>query len=146
MPGTGDSTALGEISFAELAGERLILCSESNVTRQLIDMTAKYSSVHLNVTYEIDSAVLALRMVETGLGTTIQPYLAVRRYMKAGRATVRVIARPSITRRLHLIRSRHRQLNAHELEVCKALKDHLSSQFAKESPLLELDMRAETGL
>jgi LysR family transcriptional regulator, nitrogen assimilation regulatory protein len=142
LPGTGNPAPLREMRFADLAAQRLILCSQSNVTRQLIDMTAKYSSVHLNVAYEIDSAVLALQMVESGLGVTIQPYLAVRGYIKTGRATIRPIAGPSVTRRLHLIRSRHRELNPYEAEVCQALKDHLSRQFAQEAPLLELDMTA----
>jgi LysR family transcriptional regulator, nitrogen assimilation regulatory protein len=144
LPKTEETNCGSEIRFADLSAEPLILCSHSNVTRQLIDMTAKYSSVSLNIAYEIDSSVLALQMVEAGLGTTIQPYLALRGYMKTGRANVRPIAGPSITRRLHLIRSRNRQLNLHEIEVIKALKDHLALQFANE-PLIELELAAESA-
>jgi LysR family transcriptional regulator, nitrogen assimilation regulatory protein len=144
MPGPADSRGLEEIRFADVTREPLILFSNENVSRQLIEMTAKYCSLQLNIAYEIDSADLTLKLVEANFGSTIQPYLAVRKYMASGRATVRLIVGPSITRRLHLLRSRHRPLTTDEMHVSDAIKSHLSRLFASHNPLLELDFLSPT--
>jgi LysR family transcriptional regulator, nitrogen assimilation regulatory protein len=141
LPEPADPGGSAEISFADLTRAPLILFSNENVTRQLIEMTAKYCSLQVEVAHEIDSADLALELVEAGFGATIQPYLAVRKYMTSGKAAVRLIVGPSITRRLHLLRSRHRPLSSDEVEVGKAIKLQLSRQFPGSNPLLELDFQ-----
>ncbi len=140
LPRTADTSILPDISFAQVAAEPLILYSQDNVTRQLIDMTAEYASVKLNLIHEIDSPLLALDLAETGIGVTIQPYLAVRGYLRSKRVSIRPISGPSITRRLHLIRSRHRPLNAYEQEVLNVLREHLPKQLASERPLIEFEV------
>lgn len=136
---------LGEVRFIELGQRPLVLQSPAYVNRQIIDMTAKYCSVELNVAYEIDSIDLTLDMVEADLGWSIQPYLTVRRLMEAGRLAVGLIVAPDITRRLHLVHSRQRPLTLPQLQVGDAIKRHLSRHFAngKDSPLIELEFDAE---
>jgi LysR family nitrogen assimilation transcriptional regulator len=146
MPARGGPQRLGETRFIDLAQEPLILHSSAYVNRQIIDMTAKYCSVRLNVAYEIDSIDLTLNMVEANLGCSIQPYLTVRRLMDMGRLSVGLIVGPDITRRLHLMHSCQRALTTHELQVCNAIRRHLSNQFAegKHSPLVELEFAFES--
>lgn len=142
----GSSSDIGQIRFADLAQEPLALYSPSNQSRQLLDMTAKYCDVNLNIAFEVDSPDLALRLVEAGKGSTIQPYLAVRHYLESGRADIRLIVGPGITRRLHLIRSKNRPLAHHEAELCKAIKTHLANGLAtdKHESMLELDFAVDT--
>jgi LysR family transcriptional regulator, nitrogen assimilation regulatory protein len=143
LPPQHHAPGFGEIRFSELAQEPLILYGAGNVSRQLIDMTAKYCSVQLKVAYEIDSPELSLRLVESGVASTIQPFLAVRRHIDSDRMAVRLIVQPGITRRLHLISSHHRPLTDAEREVSAAIKSHLARQFTKDHPLIELDSAIE---
>jgi LysR family nitrogen assimilation transcriptional regulator len=128
---------LGEVRFIELGQRPLVLQSPAYVNRQIIDMTAKYCSVELNVAYEIDSIDLTLDLVEANLGWSIQPYLTVRRLMEAGRLAVGLIVAPDITRQL--------PLTLPQLQTGNAIKRHLSRHFAngKHSPLIELEFAPE---
>jgi LysR family transcriptional regulator, nitrogen assimilation regulatory protein len=146
MPAHQGPQRLGEIQFIALARERLILHSSAYVNRQIIDTTAKYCSVKLNVAYEVESIDLTLNMVEANLGWSIQPYLTVRRLMDMGRLAVGLIVAPHITGRLHLMHSLQRPLAPYEVKVCEAIKKHLHDQFAngQHSPLIELEFTAES--
>jgi LysR family transcriptional regulator, nitrogen assimilation regulatory protein len=139
LPGRPSLPELGKIPFTELAQQPLILFGPTNISRQLIDMTAKYCSVKLKIAYEIDSADLALRLVEANQGATIQPYTSMRSYLRMGRSDVRLIVAPSITRRLHLIRSSRRPMTLHETQVYDAIKQLLLKELAAESPRIDLD-------
>ena len=143
LPPQRHAPGFNEIRFTDLAHEPLILYSAGNVSRQLIEMTAKYCSVQLNVAYEIDSPELSLRLVAAGVASTIQPFLAVRRHIEEGQMPVRLIIQPGITRRLHLISAHHRPLTTAEREVSLAIKTHLARLFTKNHPLIELDSAME---
>jgi len=65
---------LDAVPLAELAGERLILQTESTYTRQLFDAGHRQLGLPLPVPFvESDSSPCALRMVEAGAGIAIQP-------------------------------------------------------------------------
>ncbi len=139
VPRTDDRAPFSEIRLTELADYPLILPSATNVSRQLIELTAKYASLSLDVRFEIDSPWLSIKMVIAGMGATIQPYLAARRHIDHSDLDVRVIMAPGITRRLHIIRPAQRSMPPKVAMFRTVIREMVLRLADSDSRLVELE-------
>lgn len=71
------------VALAELAGVPLILPSASHGLRHALDAAFTRIGVQPNVAAEIDSLATLMEAVDAGLGATIQPWAATRRFADA---------------------------------------------------------------
>ena len=79
----------------------------------LVEQAAEQRDIEIRVSCEVDSVATVRELVEAGVGATILPIGAVLDAVRAGRLQAVRIARPRISRTLHLAWSnRSAQTNA----------------------------------
>lgn len=102
-----------KIALAKLRNRPLILPSKPHGTRMLVEQAAEQRDIEIRVSCEVDSVATVRELVEAGVGATILPIGAVLDALRAGRLQAVRIARPRISRTLHLAWSnRSAQTNA----------------------------------
>lgn len=102
-----------KIALAKLRNRPLILPSKPHGTRMLVEQAAEQRDIEIRVSCEVDSVATVRELVEAGVGATILPIGAVLDAVRAGRLQAVRIARPRISRTLHLAWSnRSAQTNA----------------------------------
>lgn len=107
-----------KFAFAKLRNRPLILPSRPHGTRMLVERAAEERGIVIEVSCEVDSVSTVRELVEAGIGATILPLGAVQDAVRSGRLHAVRIARPRISRTLHLAWSnRAAQTNA-ALVVC----------------------------
>ncbi len=99
----GEAARHGEtVGFATVAALPLILPTKPHGTRLKVEEAADRNGATLQVSFEIDSVNTIRELVESGAGYTVLPYAAVQDGVRAGILFARRIARPRISRTLHL--------------------------------------------
>lgn len=73
LVGRGAARKAATISFAELAKSPLILASQPNVSRNVVDRAFADAGLEPNIVAEADVLSAMLSMVQTGIGDTILP-------------------------------------------------------------------------
>ena len=107
-----------KMALAKLRNRPLILPSRPHGTRILVERAAEQQGIVIQVSCEVDSVATVRELVEAGIGATILPLGAVQDAVRSGRLHAVRIARPRISRTLHLAwSSRSAQTNA-ALVVC----------------------------
>ena len=107
-----------KIALARLRDRPLILPSKPHGTRMLVERAAEERDIPIQVSCEVDSVATVRELVEAGVGATVLPIGAVQDAVSNGRLHAVRIARPRISRTLHLAWSnRSAQTNA-ALVVC----------------------------
>ena len=102
-----------KIALAKLRNRPLILPSKPHGTRMLVEQAAEQRDIEIRISCEVDSVATVRELVEAGVGATILPIGAVLDAVRAGRLQAVRIARPRISRTLHLAWSnRSAQTNA----------------------------------
>ena len=115
---TEDDVGAEKIALAKLRNRSLILPSRPHGTRILVERAAEQQGIVIQVSCEVDSVATVRELVEAGIGATILPLGAVQDAVRSGRLHAVRIARPRISRTLHLAwSSRSAQTNA-ALVVC----------------------------
>lgn len=100
-PGAGPRLP-ARVSVARLAVMPLVLPSEGNALRNLVDGAARARGVALRVVAEVDSVHTVLSLVASGAGSTVLPASGVAAYGGAGRLRVAPLGPPAVRNRLVL--------------------------------------------
>lgn len=109
----GDPVRLGDgpvLSGSVATRAPLIVPSRSHGLRILLDQQFQARGLTLNVIVEIDSLTTILDLVESGVGYTYLPFMAVRAFVQAGRMKVWRIEDPHLSRTLILTTSTSRPM------------------------------------
>lgn len=124
---TEDDIGAEKMALAKLRNRPLILPSRPHGTRILVERAAEQQGIVIQVSCEVDSVATVRELVEAGIGATILPLGAVQDAVRSGRLYAVRIARPRISRTLHLAwSSRSAQTNA-ALVVCDII-DNLAEE------------------
>ncbi len=107
-PGEGGSAEAAEIAFKRLSDLPLILPSQPQILRTLVDEAAAARGVELDIYLEIDSVQTMKELVERAIGHTVLPFGAVQSEVAEGRVSARKIIAPELTRTLYVVYSSRR--------------------------------------
>ncbi len=107
-PGSAVDLGDGDVPFEHLSALPLILPSQPQILRTLVDEAAAANGVDLNVYLEIDSVQTMKELVERSIGYTVLPYGAVRTEVAEGRLAASQITAPELTRTLYFVYSNRR--------------------------------------
>ncbi len=116
-PGDASGGA-ARISLHKLCNCPLILPSRPHGTRMLVEKAAEEQGIDLQVACEVDSVATMRELVEAGVGATILPFGAVQDAVRSKRLCAVRIARPRISRTLHLARSSRAVQSNAALAIC----------------------------
>ncbi len=120
------------IRFRSLADYPLILPSQPNTSRLLIDATAAAAGVQLHIPLQINGSNLILELVRQGHGHTILPRYIVEESPHAGEFRVRRIIEPAVATTLSLVTSTQRPRSKLLEETAALIREFLGegSEFA----------------
>jgi LysR family transcriptional regulator, nitrogen assimilation regulatory protein len=119
------------IAFAEVVRHPLIMPGLPHGLRQLLDEHAAAAGLDIQVALEMQSVAAVRELVEQGVGDTILPFGAVRRYAMEGRLVARKIVEPSISRPLFLVYSDRRPLSKAEQALQSLIRELVAEEVSK---------------
>lgn len=86
----------GDVAFSEIEQKRLILPSQPNPIRMLVESEAARNGIRFDVSYEVDGIESILRLVENGIGQTIGTSALLSGSHRSGSLVARKIKSPTI--------------------------------------------------
>jgi LysR family nitrogen assimilation transcriptional regulator len=107
-PANDPLTRSSTVSFSKLDGLPLILPSEPNTLRRLLDQLAQKKKISLSVAMECDSLAMQKDVVADGGGYAVLGSHAMVEDLATGRLQASKIVSPTIERTMTLCTSRHR--------------------------------------
>ena len=117
----------GPITFAEAVSHSLVLHSERDLIRKLIDRHCERKGLKLDLAFEVNSPVAVRAIVMRESVSTIAPFGAVAEDIRAGRLTARRITDPVLTRKLYLVKP----ANGHAYQQASAIDTFMQRMLAK---------------
>lgn len=121
--GVTKNAAKGPVTLAKLASYPLLLPSRPNALRLAIDRIASAKRVTLDIRENVDSSTMIKRLVQAGLGYTIQCISFVHDEVARGDLTVSPLAIPQLARDWCLVRPRDRAPAAATLAVSAIIEE-----------------------
>jgi len=105
-PGSGTGS-ISDIPAKQIFSQKLVLQSSHDFVRRTLEAVSREHRLELQIPFEVHSADAIKTIVENNLAAAVVPYGSVAEAVRAGKARVRRIVEPEITRRLYLIRAPH---------------------------------------
>jgi len=102
------ATPVGELRFAELEGQPLILPGRQHGLRDMVDRLARERRISLNVRVELDAMTQMKALVRHGVGCTVLPLAAVQEEIERGELHAVPIVEPEIDRTIYVAKASDR--------------------------------------
>lgn len=129
-PPDGAPPAHHAVTFASVAGARLILPAPQHGLRQLVEAAASRAGVSLAIAVEADDLQVIRELVARRLGSTILPHAAVLPDISAGRLRAYPIIDPHLSRKLMVAEPLGRRPSNAVRHFAAMLRDEVAAMVA----------------
>lgn len=133
----GNAAKQGAIALVDALEYELVLASERDPIRRMVERQANELGRSVKVAYEVQSLLASRQVVRDGLAASILPYGTVADELRDGRLVSRRIERAPLKRTLHLARAAHRSPLANEVAVRRLIRSVVKQLAIDLGPLAE---------
>ena len=124
----------GEVTLAQIASLPLILPSQPNAFRLLIESEMARLDLKPNIILEIDGLNAILELVKEGMGFAVLPAYTLRNFANTLEFSVHRVDKPQLMSQLMLVRSAKRPMTATHHAAQKIIEAEVSRALLKTNP------------